>query len=65
MEIDKDLLRLARAVAEAHSALQGARVSHSPNPAGIARLQKALNRKMRALTDYSEAHPSTKKTSQG
>jgi hypothetical protein len=62
MEIDKELLRLARAVADASSILESARASYPPDPNRVARLEKALERKMKELGDYNDAKPEREQT---
>jgi hypothetical protein len=53
-EVDKELLRLARAVADANGILESARTVKSPDPLRVARLERALERKMKELAEYRD-----------
>jgi hypothetical protein len=58
MEVDRELLRLARAVADAHDILKSARASNPADPNRVTRLERALERKMKELAEYRDGNQS-------
>jgi hypothetical protein len=58
MEVHRELLRLARAVADAHEILESARALHPPDSNRVTRLERALERKLKELAEYRDGNQS-------
>ena len=57
MEIDSELVRLAREVVSAEAALDGALAKDPDKRGWIDQLARTLERKRLDLTKYTESHP--------